>query len=187
MIDPITAIGGGAALGTLGGGLFRLINLWADHKRDASKAQTEKEIALANKSKEHFEAMYSQPIHEEDLESSSCVKLVIWGKEFSYEKKKRKENTYTPFMVKCIGYSLLMLVTALTLSVIIWADNPSQVIYTFDPSGKPASISIWFFNWVYGATEVQAVTAGGLACLLLGGMMSIIHFVMIGVPFNKKN
>jgi len=84
-------------------------------------------------------------------------------------------------------YALLMLVFTLCWCAFIWADNPSQIIWTINPDQEPSKLGfLWgFFEWGFNKTRIHELTTGGLALILLHGILGIVGYLLVGLNLNK--
>ena len=178
------ATGGGLGLLKLAGG--GIVDLIKSH----IQAKKEQDIATREGAKEFFTTVYNQKPVEAELEGTSKFSITLFGKEFGFERTYKKEKLFVSYLAWCYGTSMLLLICIIGAVTLIWADNPGVILWASDPTTEPTKVGFgWgLVNFVIAAkAKVQEYTTGGVAYMLVHGLVGLTGYMVIGQnPFQRK-
>jgi hypothetical protein len=79
------------------------------------------------------------------------------------------------------GLSIFMLVGTVCLCAILCINEPSRVLWTFQPDSIPTKFDFLFIHWQSSKNQVYEITTGGIAYSLLHAMVFQVGRVVSGV------
>jgi hypothetical protein len=79
------------------------------------------------------------------------------------------------------GISTFLLVSTVCLCAILCINEPSMVLWTFNPDSAPTKFDFLFIHWESSKNQVYEITSGGIAYALLHAMVLQVGRVVSGV------
>ena len=79
------------------------------------------------------------------------------------------------------GLSIFLLVSTVCFCAVLCINEPSRVLWTFQPDSIPTSFDFWFIHWESSSTKVYEITTGGIAYSILHAMVFQVGRVVSGV------
>ena len=79
------------------------------------------------------------------------------------------------------GISVFLLVATVCLCAILCINEPSRVLWTFNPDSIPTKFDFLFIHWQSSKNAVYEITTGGIAYALLHAMALQVGRVVSGV------
>lgn len=172
-----------------GGALFRLILQWLSKREEDEKAKRQLEHENRLSKRGHL-IDYQREMHKVvDVKPVKVRKHVkrsfpLLG---TYEYEKEKEIIPRSFRSVGNTWILGMLAATYCFVLLIFADNPTYVVWTWDPDSVPNSASILFgiISWEVSSKSVIEVTTGGIAYVMAWPLNFILTAWLTGLPFTK--
>jgi len=187
MISGIVSLLGSGGAGALLGIAKYLITVFVQSKREKNEFEHERFLAMGKLGNERLSELNKQP-NEVELDSSKQTKLKIGKFEASYDRVEKKERLVYGLASLAHNAALFVLVCTLTVPILIWADNPNVLVTSFNPSAEPTSVSLFFgiLDFKFDKTQIANLTTGGLAFILLHGIMGIVGYILVGNTSYRK-
>ena len=79
------------------------------------------------------------------------------------------------------GISTFLLVATVCACAILCINEPSMVLWTFNPDSTPTKFDFLFIHWESSKNQVYEITTGGIAYALLHAMALQVGRVVSGV------
>ena len=135
----------------------------------------------------------SERRHEkrEKQENEHKQQLALIGKTGEYQNElheQKEDGSYSP-MSWVVAFSLgLFAFTYCTAALSCFLDNPTQIIYSKDPSEAASSVSIFFgfIDWDIANNRVITMSKIGLGYLMFHPIVFILSMVFTGDKLKKK-
>jgi len=147
------------------------------------KIQADRDVTISaiNANQKQQQELYSKKYEEVEIDNESKFAFLLFGKEFGWSSKSKKDKLVINPVVSAYAFSFRLLVVTLAWITFIWADGPSEVIATLNPSAEPYTIGILWdaFTFHIPVTEVLQLSTTGLANALIHLIAGIVVHLMV--------
>jgi len=174
-----------------GGALMRIVLQWLTDRSERAEQQRryEHERNLADK-KQLTE--YAKAINQtQEPVTISCYKqrtvplYGLFGPPVTYEKKVEKVVIPASRRAVANNYILGLLACTYCLTLIIYAIDPTIILWTWDPQNDPFKFSLLgIITLEWGARKIVEVTTGGVAYAMAHPLIFIMTAWLTGLPLK---